>query len=50
MILLEPFPISPLRDAMLRTVIKEEVEDAEDIEAVMVLRFYTAERIGDKRR
>ena len=48
MILLRPFPISPLRDAMLRTVIK--AEDAKDIEAVMVFRFYTVEEIEDKRK
>ena len=47
MILLEPFRISPLRDAILRTVIK--AENAEDIEAVMVFRFYTIEEIEDKR-
>ena len=50
MILLEPFTIPPLRDLILRTVIKEEVENAEDIEAVMVFRFYTVEEIEDKRK
>ena len=48
MILLEPFRISKLRDEVLRTVIK--AEDAEDIEAVMVFRFYTVEVIEDKRK
>ena len=48
MILLKPFAISPLRDAILRTVIK--AENAEDIEAVMVFRFYTVEEIEDKRK
>ena len=48
MILLEPFIISPLRDAILRTVIKG--ENAEDIEAVMVFRVYTVEEIEDKRK
>jgi len=47
MILLEPFTISPLRDVVLRTVIKAEADD--DIEAVMVFRFYTVEEIEDKR-
>ena len=47
MILLEPFPIGRLREEVLRTVIK--AEDAEDIEDVMVLRFYTVEVIEDKR-
>ena len=47
MILPKPSPISPLRDAILRTVIK--AENAEDIEAVMVFRFYTVEEIEDKR-
>ena len=48
MILLKPFPISKLRDAIIRTVI--EAEDAEDIGAVMVFRFYTVEEIEDKRK
>jgi len=48
MILLEPFTISPLRDILLRTVIK--AENLEDIGAVMVLRFYTVEEIEDKRK
>ena len=48
MILLEPFRIGKLRDAVLRTVIK--AESAEDIEAVMVFRFYTVEEIEDKRK
>ena len=48
MILLEPFRISKLRDEILRTVIK--AEGAEDIAAVMVLRFYTVEVIKDKRK
>lgn len=47
MILLRPFTIGPLRDAILRTVIK--AENAEDIEAVMVLRSYTVEEIEDRR-
>lgn len=48
MILLEPFRISALRNAILRTVIK--AENPEDIEAVMVFRFYTVEEIEDKRK
>ena len=48
MILLEPFAISPLRDTILRTVIK--AENAEDIEAVMVFQFYTVEEIEDRRK
>ena len=48
MILLEPFRIGKYRDAILRTVIK--AENAEDIGAVMVFRFYTVERIEDKRK
>ena len=48
MILLEPFTISPLRDAIIRIVI--EAEDAEHIEALMVFRFYTIEEIEDKRK
>lgn len=48
MILLEPFPISPLRDMILRTVIKP--ENLEDIGAVMALRFWTVEEIEDKRK
>lgn len=48
MILLEPFPLGRPRDAMLRTVIR--AESLEDIEAVYVLRFYTAEVIKDKRK
>ena len=46
MILFEPFRISPFRDAILRTVIK--AENAEDIVAVMVFRFYTVEEIEDE--
>ena len=48
MILLDPFAISPLRDVILRTVIK--AENAEDIEALMIFRFYTVEVIEDKRK
>lgn len=48
MILLEPFPIGRLHDEMLRTVIK--AESAEDIEAIMILRFYTVAVIKDKRK
>ena len=50
MILLEPFTISPLRDAILRTVIK--AENLEDVGkySIMVFRFYTAEEIEDKRK
>ena len=48
MILLEPFPIGRLREEVLRTVIK--AEEAEDIAAVMVLRFYTVAVIKDKRK
>ena len=47
MILLKPFPDKRLRDVILRTVIK--AEEAEDIGAVMVFRFYTVEKIEDKR-
>jgi len=48
MIMLKPFPISPFRDAILRTVIK--AEGIEDIAAVWILRFYTVEEIEDKRK
>ena len=48
MILLEPFTISPLRDVILRTVIKAEAP--EDIEVVKVFRFYTVAVIEDKRK
>ena len=47
MILLKPFAISPLRDAILHTAIQS--EGAGDIEAVMVLRFWTFKEIEDKR-
>ena len=48
MILLEPFRISPLRNAILRTVIK--AENAEDIGAVMVFRLHMVEEAEDKRK
>ena len=48
MILLEPFPTGKLREEVLRTVIK--AEDAEDIAAIMVFRFYTVAVIEDKRK
>ena len=50
MILLEPFTISPLRDVILRTVIKAEVAEDIEVDAMMVFRFYTVEEIEDKRK
>ena len=49
MILLEPFTISPLRDAILRTVIKAKSLEDEEY-SIMVFRFYTVEEIEDKRK
>lgn len=50
MILLEPFPVSELRDEILRTVIKAESNEDEEIAGIMVFRFYTVEVIKDKRK
>lgn len=48
MILLEPFPNKRLRSEIVHTVLK--AEDAEDIAAIMVFRFYTVAVIKDKRK
>ena len=48
MIILKPFPMGPLRDAIIRTVIK--AEDIENTAAVTIFQFYTVEEIEDKRK
>ena len=49
MILLHPFPNGDLRDEIIRTTRKAEVIEGEVIGAIAVFRFYTVERIADKR-
>ena len=48
MILLNPFPIGKLRDEIIRTTIKAETTEGEEIGAIAVFRLYTVERMKQK--